>query len=258
MVLCIHGSGHVAIVINRSKKTTKFITTIRKKRKIQIERNVDFDRYYKLTADDSAICAGKWLSSPIKMTLEVKKELEMIALKKNVIVGKFDSVDDVPKGAEAIAEAGDLKGRSLKSLAALYNKLAGDSYEQVKKFETEDEATAAVFALLEAYESPVKEKKEKAVKEKIVLVEVPAKIGKQSVITVVVENPKRAGSGAAERYDKYVNGGTVAGSLAAGVRIDDIRWDIARGFVTVELVDDIPVEKSVKEPKPVKEVSPVV
>lgn len=259
MVICINNSGHVAIVTARTKKTTQYITTVKKKRKLVTDRNVDFDRYFKLYGDDVAKAAKSWLTSPIKTTLEVTRRLEMIvALNKfNKVVGKYDD-NDAPEieGVANIAGPEDLAGRSVKSLTSLYNCLLSDEFEPVKQFASIEEATCSVWELLEKFEMPVKaEKAVKTPKEpkepkvKIELIELPKSIGKQSVITVVVENPKRGA--AAGRFDSYVNGGTVAESLAAGVRSDDIRWDAARGFITIEYVEDV---KPVKEVK-VKEAS---
>lgn len=55
-----------------------------------------------------------------------------------------------------------------------------------------------------------------------------------AVVTVLVDkNPKRPGSGAHDRFAAYKTGMTVAEVVAAGVRRDDINWDVKHGFVSV-------------------------
>jgi len=259
MVICISAEGRVAIVFQRTNRVTKYITTLKKKRKLVTDRSVDFDRYFRLYADDPQKAAIHWLSSPLRMTQEVRKRLEMIVSlnKFNKVVAKYEDGVDAPnvEGVSNISGPEDLAGRSVKSLTALYNRLISEDFEPVAQFASVEEATVSVWAAMEMFELPTKAEKtpkaEKAPKETKVLIELPKKIGKQSAITVLVENPKRGA--AAGRFDAYVNGGTVAESLAAGVRGDDIRWDAARGFISIEFVEDAP--KPVKEKK-VKEEAP--
>jgi hypothetical protein len=179
------------------------------------------------------------------MTPEVRKELQMIiALKKNSVVGKYEDATQAPEGTEIIEEAGDLKGRSLKSLTALYKKLGGN---EETKFETEDEATAAVWGQMELYEPPVKEEKVKAVREKLELKEAPKNFTKASTIQILVkENPRRDGGTGHANYSNYVEGMTVAEFLAKpGAHLGHLRWDVKHGYVAITEIPD--------PPKPVKE-----
>ena len=69
-----------------------------------------------------------------------------------------------------------------------------------------------------------------------------------SIITLVVtENPKRGAS--KDRYDAYKSGQTVDEFIAAGGTRGDVNWDIAHGFITVEIVA---APEKVKEEKPAK------
>ena len=54
-----------------------------------------------------------------------------------------------------------------------------------------------------------------------------------TITLAVSENPKRAGSTSAARFDLYVNGMTVAAALEAGVTAADIRWDVGHNFITL-------------------------
>lgn len=54
------------------------------------------------------------------------------------------------------------------------------------------------------------------------------------VITLTVEkNPKREGSASHGRFALYQNGMTVEAALAAGVKAEDLRWDLGRRYITI-------------------------
>lgn len=62
------------------------------------------------------------------------------------------------------------------------------------------------------------------------------KVSDDKKIKILVEaNPKREGSRAADAFDVYKNGMTVAKALEvgkkAGLTMNDIRWDVAHGFI---------------------------
>lgn len=59
------------------------------------------------------------------------------------------------------------------------------------------------------------------------------KLRDELVIREVQPNPKRAGSMACKNYAKYKPGMTVAQAVAAGIPRGSIRWDMARGHVSV-------------------------
>lgn len=61
-----------------------------------------------------------------------------------------------------------------------------------------------------------------------------AKFPDTSIITAVQENPKRKGTGAYERYNKYKVGKTLGEAKTAGVTQADIWWDTKQGFVKVK------------------------
>lgn len=66
------------------------------------------------------------------------------------------------------------------------------------------------------------------------------------MITVLVDrNPKRAGSKAAERFARYVNGMTYGEALKAGIRRDDVYWDLERRFVEVD--GELPKQRRVRQ-----------
>jgi hypothetical protein len=52
-------------------------------------------------------------------------------------------------------------------------------------------------------------------------------------ISAVKANPKKSGSAAHARYARYKVGMSVSEALAAGLRQEDLRWDFARGFITL-------------------------
>ena len=50
---------------------------------------------------------------------------------------------------------------------------------------------------------------------------------------LVNENPKRAGSQAAQRFDGYLGSTTVGQAIAKGVKYQDIAYDVSRQYVEV-------------------------
>ena len=70
-----------------------------------------------------------------------------------------------------------------------------------------------------------------------------AKFSKDSIINLGTDdkgvaygpenNPKRAGSEANKRFEKYENGMTIEQAMEAGVTRADINWDSKQGFITV-------------------------
>jgi len=66
----------------------------------------------------------------------------------------------------------------------------------------------------------------------------PATTGESSEgakITLLVDsNPKREGSAAHGRFEKYKTGMTVAAFLAAGGTRSDLRWDSERNYVRID------------------------
>lgn len=50
---------------------------------------------------------------------------------------------------------------------------------------------------------------------------------------LVKENPKRAGSASATRFDFYKTSKTVADYVAAGGAAADLRWDVEKGYIEV-------------------------
>ena len=55
----------------------------------------------------------------------------------------------------------------------------------------------------------------------------------QVITRVKQPNPKQDGSEARKRYDKYLEGGTVAEALAAGVTRRDLHWDYDHDFIEI-------------------------
>ena len=251
MVVCSHrDSGNIAIVFFRTKRTIKFITKVGSKRKVATDRTVDFDIHWKLLDNDASEVAIRWLASPIRVSVEAKKELEMvIGMKGNKIVTKAEDAGLVPAGQEVISGAADLVKRGVKKLSALFNKLNKEkdpAFVAVPDFATVEEASAAVWAFMETYEVPVKAVKEPKVKGEKQLRSISGAIGKRSIITLLVDkNPKREGTKGAQAFSHYVAGQTVEAFVAAGGSLADVRWDAAHKFISLELVAD--------EPKPAKE-----
>jgi hypothetical protein len=66
---------------------------------------------------------------------------------------------------------------------------------------------------------------------------VVAKIDPTARLSVLVANPKKAGSATFERFAKYIDGATVADSLKNGVLSGDIRWDLAHGFIRIDPIN---------------------
>ena len=46
-------------------------------------------------------------------------------------------------------------------------------------------------------------------------------------------NPKRPGSESAERFTKYADGITVAEAKELGIRVSDVRYDVAHGYISL-------------------------
>jgi len=250
-IACTDKQGHVALVLKRTKTRTTYIATSKKKRKLIKTDNRLCTYDFQIICNNPVTVAEKWLAAPINMTQEVRKRLEMIiAMKKNSVVAKCENLSEVPEGTDVFTSAEDMQGRSLRSLNALYAKVSGDAET---KFENAEAASIAVWDAFESFEVPTKEKKVKEPKEKKApreLIELPKHIGKRSVITVNVENPKRQGSAGYAAFEKYVNGMTVGDYIAQeGCSMLDVRWDAQRGLTTIDFIDDEPKEKPTKEPK---------
>ena len=171
----------------------------------------------------------------------------IIAMKKNNVVAKCDDLSQVPEGTDVITSAEDLQGRSLKSLNALYVKVSGEEV----KFENAEAASLAIWGAFESYEAPVKEKAVKAEKEpkaKMELIELPKYISKDSVITGIVdENPRREGTTGHANFSNYVVGETLAQYLAKeDAHLGHFRWDVERGFITADIIEQPKAEKKTK------------
>ena len=50
---------------------------------------------------------------------------------------------------------------------------------------------------------------------------------------LVNENPKKAGSKSAVRFDGYLNASTVGQAITNGVKYQDIAYDVSRKFIEV-------------------------
>lgn len=61
----------------------------------------------------------------------------------------------------------------------------------------------------------------------------PARLihGTHRIRLLVDSNPKREGSASRLRFDRYRDNMTVDEAYAAGIRAEDVRWDLAHGFI---------------------------
>lgn len=63
----------------------------------------------------------------------------------------------------------------------------------------------------------------------------PRGMDKEATISLLVEaNPKKPSSASYARFDLYEDGMTVAQAIEAGITTADIKYDIAKGFISVE------------------------
>ena len=74
-----------------------------------------------------------------------------------------------------------------------------------------------------AYVNPVPAKKSKF----------ESSFSKTLVIGAIKANPKKPGSAAHQRYNLYKTGMTVEAALKAGLRSEDLRWDLRKGHITL-------------------------
>lgn len=149
----------------------------------------------------------------------------------------------------------EVSAASMSELVAFYNSVTGKS---IKKFETRAKGVERCIALLvkepaapsamgqiarTITRTPAEPVKKVADKRTPAAKKVPvvgstvrgrAHFSEAGVITVVHkgENPKRAA--AAERYDLYRSGMTVAAYMAAGGQRRDVVWDQKQGWITVK------------------------
>ena len=126
MRVCSDTSGHLVLAIKRTNRRTTAILYKRGKRCIRIIPNREFDIDYKLTNITPEVLVNKWLTSNIKMTQEVKKELEMfVQVKGGKIVAKTDEkpevADDKIKVYAGVDDVAALKPAGITTL----NKAAG-------------------------------------------------------------------------------------------------------------------------------------
>jgi hypothetical protein len=77
------------------------------------------------------------------------------------------------------------------------------------------------------------------------------------ITAVLAENPRREGTTGNVNFTNYVVGETVAQFLGKeGAHMGHLRWDAARGFITVDFIADPVVEKPIKEEKEKAEPKP--
>ena len=87
---------------------------------------------------------------------------------KGVLVGKYETAEELPKGVKGISSVEDLKKKSVKELSIMYNTLVGPDVLQAGKYASVLEGANAVWGAIEAatVTNLVKEvKPEKAPKE---------------------------------------------------------------------------------------------
>lgn len=59
----------------------------------------------------------------------------------------------------------------------------------------------------------------------------------ESTISFVLKpNPKMKGSKVYTRYAKYKKGMTIREALDAGITLPDLRWDVDRGYINIDLI----------------------
>lgn len=83
-----------------------------------------------------------------------------------------------------------------------------------------------------------------------------ARYSDDQIITVLVEhNPKQYGSASRERFDRYGGYGnqlTVGQALRAGIRREDLTWDVERNFIRVDPAGSAEIVRSIPHaPSPV-------
>ncbi len=77
----------------------------------------------------------------------------IVGLLKGVVVGKYETADELPKGVKGITGVEDLKRKTGKELAVLFNSLVPEE-KQVSKFASVLEGASAVWGAMEAYTVP--------------------------------------------------------------------------------------------------------
>ncbi len=116
------------------------------------------------------------------------------------------------------------------------------SNEQTNNVPVAPEAPAAPKASKKAKKQVVKKEAKGTKKAQVAneLKKAATRIDVSKVVTVLSpynkENPKRKGSKSAKRfalYNRGKKGMTVEAALKAGVRLDDIRWDLRHEFIAL-------------------------
>lgn len=147
----------------------------------------------------------------------------IIAIKKNKVVGKYEEEPLAQEGVDLYNGPEDLEGLKIGKLTSLYNACQAKD-DKVKKLDPTSAASDAWAAMLE-FEPKVKSDSKKTIK----------RFDKDAVITILVsENPKKAGSASAARFDFYKNGITIAKALSLGVRSADISYDVKHNFISID------------------------
>jgi hypothetical protein len=121
----------------------------------------------------------------------------------------------------------ELRTKSLTELAAVYNAALkqqhGDGAKLIKRFSgSKDEALKRVNqALLPMLRTEARDRRK-------------SPMAKTATIRIIAAtNPKKPGSLAAERFAVYKPNMTVGEAYAAGLRAEDLRYDVKHGYIEV-------------------------
>lgn len=204
MRVCSDRNGHIVLATRRTNKRTTAIVLERKVRKFRVIFNREFDAVYRIIAVNPEQVAAVWLRSQLKMTEQVKKELEMIiAVKANKVIAKYEdgAAPVEEKGVKLFDSHEALASLRLPGLTKVYNNCVVEN-EQIKGFEDIAVGCSETWDAMVEYEIPVKAEKVK--KEKAPKAE---GTGKKSVLpeftTITVINPDHKKRGVRkEIFDK--------------------------------------------------------
>jgi hypothetical protein len=115
--------------------------------------------------------------------------------------------------------AAELAEMSMSALVEIHNSLNKTS--PVQRFRSVQDGVRTIKALL------VKEMRGRIRKNRPM-------IRKTAVVSLVArENPKKPGTEAYKRFQRYRDGMTVGEAMRAGIMRDDIRYDIRRNFIAI-------------------------
>lgn len=157
MKVCTDEGGRIVLATKRTHLKTTAIVFVRGKRAKRVFPNREFDAIYKLAPINPEFVIRTWLDSNIKLTQEVRKELQMfIEVKAGKVVAKHEEMPESPnEKSKFYAGADDIVTLKAADITKLNKAVGGEAL-----VDTDKAVNAQVcWDNMVAYEIPAKAEK---------------------------------------------------------------------------------------------------